>query len=902
MGDVSVLGDAPILAAEFHYFRASTEFWPLALTRLRQMGVNTVSSYVPWVWHEPRPGLVDFSGATDPRRDLIGFIHLCQSLGFRLILKPGPFVDAELLGGGIPPWLLQQHPAIHAVRADGQLWRHSDSAAPRACYLHPTYLAAARTWIAAFSTVAAPFQFPAGPVIAVQVDNETPGDGLLPADAGLDPRLRLDYNSFVVEQLWPRFLGAEAVDLVESDQQTGELAQEYPDRRVVLAHLPAFTPDPGHAFSHPPALPRTIAPPATIDELRQYQALELFTDWFYAEAVAVVARWLRDAGWRVPLFHDLLAAPWQRCGTIVDMPALARATDWLGFNVYAEDVTEPFVGGAGYVMSFEEYVHYGFWRPRLAASLSSAYPVLVPEISAAQDFYFATPLMGGAQAINVYVAHQAAPDHPAAGAYPRWAMEAPLRPDGSVRRRFWNVKTIFMLLDAAGADFAAARVPADIAIGYSHVPERLALYASAAVRDVAIGGDTGRRAQELAQRLVRASIAFHALDLDSATPEQLAAYSLVLAPAAAMMARDTQRKLAACANVALVGEAHPVFDEHLEPCDLAVTLERPDQGEVPLRLPETISAEWIISLTEQRGGYAQYGWADGPDVDVTVRHGACYTYVQVANRRAEMYNGTLTYRVDDGTLQHLHVGIGGPRIGVVLLIGDNVVGCAVGGDASEGSWLIRGMSSSIMFNGGAGAVAPCGGGLRFSAPQSGRFQVRRPEGWAGLAPWRLLLNGELLPAVCQIEGMNLTLPYVAEDERGITESYLFVADALPVEQLLVDLRTLLLARARMLHDAAALAPDSDPTGAAARQALNAAAAALEQLAGGPIALAAYAAAWQAATAICEPAIGGLARDLARARGAYLAGALAEEVYRASEAWIGAVLEAVARASLRVDEE
>lgn len=128
--------------------------------------------------------MFDFTGAIDPQRNLLRFVRLCDSLGLRLILKPGPFVDAELLGGGIPLWLLQNYPEIHARRADGDLWRQSDSNAPRAWYLHPVYLAAARRWIDVFSTAMLPFQHPSGPIIALQADNEIPGDGMLPAEIG----------------------------------------------------------------------------------------------------------------------------------------------------------------------------------------------------------------------------------------------------------------------------------------------------------------------------------------------------------------------------------------------------------------------------------------------------------------------------------------------------------------------------------------------------------------------------------------------------------------------------------------------------------------------------------------------------------------------------------------------
>jgi hypothetical protein len=660
-----------------------------------------------------------------------------------------------------------------------------------------------------------------------------------------------------------------------------------------------------------------LTPPSTVADLERYLMLETFTDQWYAQALVAVVDMLRAAGWQAPIFHDLLAAPWHRCGTIVDLSAMARAAGWLGFNVYAEDVAAPFVGGEGYSLSFEEYVHYGFWRPRLMAALSRDYPVLVAEISAAQDFYLATPLMGGAQAINVYVAAQAHPDNPMIGALPRWAMEAPLQPNSSVRRRFWHAKTLFTLLSAAGPDFTAAACPASVAIGYSHLPERVAQHTSETLHTITAGCDTGRRAQALAQRLVRAGIAFHVVDVDIATQEDLTAYPLLLVPSAALMARATQHKLAGCSNLALMGHVLPTFDEHLAPCDLLHFIHAPtlgdhaqpaDMEESPalLLLPDDVEIERIVQLIERRGGYARHGWADARDVDVTVRHGHRLTIVCVANRRPEPYRGALTHRCADGSLQHLHIGIGGLRIGLIIISNDEVIGCAMGGDAAEGAWFVRGMHSSMMFSGSEGVVAPCGNGLRLSAAQSGRFQLRRPEGWNGLRPCRLLLSGDVLPVSVHIEGAHLTLPYVSEDERGVTDSYLLLPEGPATEPIRVDLYALLRARAQMLRTAIDPPPDdgTDPAPSLtdAFRLFASIADALEALADHPFTLDTYATAWQRATVACEPAVAALARELARARSNRFTDALSEAQYAAPEARLCAAPERVARASLRYERE
>ena len=56
-----------------------------------------------WSSHEPRPGHYDFSG----NNDLVAFLSTAQELGLDVILRPGPFIDAERDLGGLPWWLLR---------------------------------------------------------------------------------------------------------------------------------------------------------------------------------------------------------------------------------------------------------------------------------------------------------------------------------------------------------------------------------------------------------------------------------------------------------------------------------------------------------------------------------------------------------------------------------------------------------------------------------------------------------------------------------------------------------------------------------------------------------------------------------------------------------------------------
>jgi beta-galactosidase len=90
-----------IISGEMHYARIPREYWRDRLKKARAMGLNTITTYVFWNLHEPRPGVFDFSG----QNDIAAFIRMAQEEGLYLILRPGPYVCSEWDLGGLPAWL-----------------------------------------------------------------------------------------------------------------------------------------------------------------------------------------------------------------------------------------------------------------------------------------------------------------------------------------------------------------------------------------------------------------------------------------------------------------------------------------------------------------------------------------------------------------------------------------------------------------------------------------------------------------------------------------------------------------------------------------------------------------------------------------------------------------------------
>ena len=92
-----------IVSGEMHYARIPRAYWRDRLRMAKAMGLNSITTYVFWNWHEPEPGVYDFSG----NRDVAEFVREAQQEGLYVILRPGPYSCAEWDFGGFPAWLLK---------------------------------------------------------------------------------------------------------------------------------------------------------------------------------------------------------------------------------------------------------------------------------------------------------------------------------------------------------------------------------------------------------------------------------------------------------------------------------------------------------------------------------------------------------------------------------------------------------------------------------------------------------------------------------------------------------------------------------------------------------------------------------------------------------------------------
>ena len=91
-----------IFSAELHPFRLPVpSLYPDLFQKVKAMGFNMVSFYVDWALLEGKPGEFRSEGALD----LQPFIDAAQKAGVYLLARPGPYINAEVSGGGFPGWI-----------------------------------------------------------------------------------------------------------------------------------------------------------------------------------------------------------------------------------------------------------------------------------------------------------------------------------------------------------------------------------------------------------------------------------------------------------------------------------------------------------------------------------------------------------------------------------------------------------------------------------------------------------------------------------------------------------------------------------------------------------------------------------------------------------------------------
>jgi beta-galactosidase len=169
LGDGKIL---PLRAGAMHYFRHDPSAWAAGLGAIASLGLGLVDVYVPWGVHEVEPGKFDF-GEKNPRLDVARFVRMAGERGLKVILRPGPHINAELSYFGLPERIVwdrecqsrtpKNHPVMLPI---------PPVAFPVPSYASDAFHDETARWFDAMAAVLAPLRYPEGPIVLVQVDNE----------------------------------------------------------------------------------------------------------------------------------------------------------------------------------------------------------------------------------------------------------------------------------------------------------------------------------------------------------------------------------------------------------------------------------------------------------------------------------------------------------------------------------------------------------------------------------------------------------------------------------------------------------------------------------------------------------------------------------------------------------
>jgi len=362
--------EIPVYSGSIHYWRLERDRWSQILDCVQGLGFGMIETYIPWAVHEITPGSFDW-GTLDARKDVEAFLCLCEERGLRLLVRPGPLINAELTDFGFPAWVLLD-PAVQARTAQGTLhlntaWGfHPPHQFPVPSYASEAFYTYIDEWFAAVCPILARHLAPAGCIVGVQSDNET-------CYLFHDRAYATDYSEASLA-LYRTFLRQRYHSIEELNR--------------VYQHVYGAFDD--------------VEPPRDC-EVQQRADMARHVDWVaYKEyhirqAVVRIAHMLREHGLQgVPIFHDVAF----QFRTPLDIARMEQepALDWVGMNLYRNK--ESYRGAVQSIRYLAGTTRLPF-VPEFGCGIWSHHPVTpTPD---EQEFITLLALMYGLKALNFYM-------------------------------------------------------------------------------------------------------------------------------------------------------------------------------------------------------------------------------------------------------------------------------------------------------------------------------------------------------------------------------------------------------------------------------------------------------------------------------------------------------------------
>lgn len=362
-----------IRCGEVHYWRIRREKWDDIVEKVKGMGFNAISTYIPWEIHEIDRGEFDF-GEIDSSKDINEFINICERKGLWFLARPGPQINAELTWFGYPRRILED-PEIQARTPQGTkaILTQVPKPIPALSYASEKFFKETAIWYDAIVPILKKHQVPNGNLIAVQVDNEM---GFF---FHINP-YTVDYSEDSIKK-YREFLRKKYRDIEELN-------------RLYRANYSSFN---------------EIMPPKRFNA-KSKEELPYYIDWieyreFYLiDALDRLAKMMRERGLdKVPIYHNyphplnpgIASAP---PTTPFNLPELERRLNFVGFDIYAKkELYDHVKTVVSYVVGTSRY-------PFIPEFISGIWPwYLRPGGLEDEEFVTMTALMHGIKGFSRYM-------------------------------------------------------------------------------------------------------------------------------------------------------------------------------------------------------------------------------------------------------------------------------------------------------------------------------------------------------------------------------------------------------------------------------------------------------------------------------------------------------------------
>lgn len=539
-----------VISGEIHYFRLDPKLWEKHLTLLKQSGANTTSTYIPWDWHEYEEGKFDFTGKTNPARNLIKYIKLCKKVGLDLIVKPGPYILAEYEHHGLPVWLLNKiSKDALALDEKGNVFDPDLMS-----YMSDEYLKYSFLWYDKIMPIIADHQESnGGPIIMMQVCNEV---GVFQWLSG-----RIDYNPSVIK-LYKEFL-------IDKYLSIESLNKTY-----------------GTNYS---SFDKLSAPVGKIENKQQYCAyydFHLFYRHYYALYLETLSKRIKSFNINVQLTHNI---PGWIYGNAAELPML--------ISTYEEimRIRDDIVFGLDHIPEFVSYrnAHSDLACNKILEAMQPHGPVWAAEFQAGtrehhvksdaddlETFYYAS-LAHGMKSFNYYMFSQGI-NPKGKGYYGKtFYYQTPLNAKAAKSKLYDAIKKVNSFIKKEKKDLLLSKTKSEICVGLYKPYFYTELTTSQLLKEKRL--DVEKLGLSLDPRFVREDLFFNGLlrglqtlnfnydinDLENTSLESLLKYKQLWIVTTQFMDSKTQLILANYIKAGghlIMYPALPTMDLYLNPC------------------------------------------------------------------------------------------------------------------------------------------------------------------------------------------------------------------------------------------------------------------------------------------------------------------------------------------------